>query len=456
MTADPQRRRRASLIGVAGLVFATLAIVVLVVVGVVTLRSSEEGTAVAPEERPSQRFPSTPAAMVAVTSGERLSSVVVMVLDPIGIGGSVVTVPVNVDTTAGLGRERTPLARRAFEVGDPSPLADELVPLLGMQPTFLEVVDGDQLEELLGLAGQTSVSLPEDVVDVGGDTPVTVAPEGDDALRPDEVVAVLTSIDSSGSSYDHHDVDVAVWESIALAWSRRSGSVVVSRDEAGEPVAPDTFEEFVERLRAGSVAVRDLAIDPRAAIVLDNPTDADFVALDRRDSLLVFASIAPERVLAPNPTLTFSIVAPFTDAQIAAAGEGLSTAGLIRDLIGELTFLEVNVVSVDTRPGEGGAASETVVVADDEEFVDPGSVPALIGESSSRVAARDTEGSDVTLVLGTDFLAHRVELLAEEAASRADDDGAADFDVSGGDTDETDETDGSGDDGTNDASGDGS
>ncbi len=442
MTADPSRRRRASRIGIAALVGAGVVIVVLSVVAVFTLRSSEEGTRVEADDRPTQRFPSTPVGIVGVTAEDRLTSLVVLVLDPSGQGGSVVTVPVNIDTSSGFGAERTPLSRRAFSVDDPSALDDELATMLGISPSFSEIVDAAGLEALLGDLDGASVSLEEPIVDASDGVPETVVRSGDSRLSRAEVVDALTAVTPADEpSYGAHPGDIAVWSGVAETWSLTNDPLDLERDEVGTPIEPATFDELVARLRAGRVEVRDLGIDPSAAITLDNPDQSDFVIADSRDTVLVFASVAPDRMLTPHPTLTFSIVAPFSRSQLASFGEDATTSALVRDLIGELQFVEANVVSVDTRPAEDGAVAETVVILDEEEFEDEGTVPELIGPSTTRIAARDTDGSDIVLVLGTDFLDHRAELRSEEEEARSSDDGSADFEVPADEPADTDEGD---------------
>ena len=189
MTADPQRRKQASLVAIATLVVAAFAIAVLAVVAVTTLRSSEEGTVVEPDDRPTQRFPSTPVGLLAVTNGERLSALAAMVIDPSGQGGSIVTMPVNLDTSAGVGEERTPFAQRAFSTDDPSALSDVLAPMLGVEPSFVEVVDAARLSELLGTTETAVVAMPQDVVDVSSGEPVVVAEFGERRLPIGAVVA---------------------------------------------------------------------------------------------------------------------------------------------------------------------------------------------------------------------------------------------------------------------------
>lgn len=451
MTADPRRRTRASRVAIAILVGAAVAIVALGVVAVSTLRTSEEGTVVEPDDRPTQRFPSTPVALLAVTNGERLSSLAVMVVDPSGQGGSIVTMPVNLDTSAGIGDERTPFARRAFSTDDPSALSDVLAPMLGIEPSFVEVVDAARLTALLGDTESAAVAMPQDVVDVSSGSAVTVAEFGERRLPVDTLVASLTAISPDDEpSYDTHDIDVATWTGLAKEWSLTTTPLDLVVDESGTPAEPVDLDEVMQRLRAGQVDVRDLAIDQLAAITADNEAGADFVVLNAADRQLVFAAIAPERVLTPNPTLTFSVVAPFDTSQLGAFAEGASTEQVVRELVSQLLFIEANVVFVDVAPVDGGAAAETVIVAESDEALEAASIDDVFGPTTGRIGARDTDGSDVTVVLGTDHLVHRASVLAEREAALADDDGGADFDVSssgGSDVDSVGEPDDATDDG---------
>lgn len=431
MTADPQRRKQASLVAIATLVVAAFAIAVLAVVAVTTLRSSEEGTVVEPDDRPTQRFPSTPVGLLAVTNGERLSALAAMVIDPSGQGGSIVTMPVNLDTSAGVGEERTPFAQRAFSTDDPSALSDVLAPMLGVEPSFVEVVDAARLSELLGTTETAVVAMPQDVVDVSSGEPVVVAEFGERRLPIDAVVASLTAIAPGDEpSYESHDIDVATWTGLAEEWSLTTTPLDLVRDESGTPAEPADIDELMERLRAGQVAVRDLAIDRGAAITADNDAGADFVILNTADVHLVFAAVAPERVLTPNPTLTFSIVAPFDTAQLAGFTDAATTEQIARELISQLLFIEANVVFVDVSPGDDGAAAETVLIAESEEALEAAAIDDVFGRVEGRIGARDTDGSDVTVVLGTDYLVHRAAIIAERESARTDDDGGADFDVS--------------------------
>ena len=97
--------------------------------------------------------------------------------------------------------------------------------------------------------------------------------------------------------------------------------------------SPTTFAEMVTRLMSGSVASRGLVARPLEAD--RNPEGLDVEALDRPDTILVFASIAPAQMSRPASGLTFRLEAPpGYDQQV-------------RKTIGVLLSFGGNVVSVD-------------------------------------------------------------------------------------------------------------
>ncbi len=126
--------------GVAAAMFA---------VGVVTLSNSQEGEAVGVDERPRVEFPVTPNAAIAVTDeAGRLASFVVMTLLPEGQGGSIVTVPVTADVTAGFGVERRSIAA-ALDTTDLAGFIPLIEEMLSITIQRAEAVDASQLAAML-------------------------------------------------------------------------------------------------------------------------------------------------------------------------------------------------------------------------------------------------------------------------------------------------------------------
>ena len=459
MTASADRRRRITTFGFIAGAVGVVAVIAVSVLAVVTLRSSEEGQAPVLDDRGSMSFPTTPNAVLGVVDDfDRLTSLAVATLGPSGIGGSIVVVPVNADQTNGFGPNRLPISRQPYTPGDEdqeAQLVSELEPLLTLTIERVSVVGPEELAVLFEPLGAVDVDLPERVVD--SDTPGSgpVARAGEQQLATDELVEAFTAINAEGLSYSHHDVDVALWRGVAAAAG--GSSVAVATDEFDRPVSPDGTDEFWERLLGGDVAARDIAVDRNAAQAADNDTEADFVLVDRRDALLVFGSVSPGLVSKPNESLSFSLVVGFDEAQVAVLGEGadgqqITKTSMTRRFIGEMLFAQANIVSVTlgntpstlpavTRIEIADAAFEADVRAVSQRF---------FGDAEIVVAGTITDGVDAVVILGSDFLVQRAELLeiereqAREAGAATEDDGdSADFDVS--DSDAADDSAGSSD-----------
>ncbi len=138
------------------------------VVGVVTLSNSQEGEAVGVDPRPRVDLPVTPNALLAVTDEDGgLASVVVMTLLPQGQGGSVVTVPVNADATAGFGLQRRPLDV-SFDAADGEGFVASVEDMLSISVEHAEIVDAAGLDAMLPGIDALQLELPTDVVDTPG------------------------------------------------------------------------------------------------------------------------------------------------------------------------------------------------------------------------------------------------------------------------------------------------
>jgi hypothetical protein len=371
VTAIAQKRTRSTLIGFVGMVLLVVAAASMFVVGVVTLSNSEEGEAVGVDLRPIVALPSTPNALLAVTDDDgALESLVVLTLLPDGVGGSIVVVPPNADATASFGAQRRPLDEVfAADPADMESFSSAVQEMLSITIERSQAVSAAELTDLMP-AGQA--------VEIG----------------PGQVI------------------DDAFWAELAAAAPVVADDAVAAPvDASGQPVAPATVAELVERLMAGEVQSR--ALVTRTPPESENPTDADVVIVDRRDANLVFAQVSPALVSTPNTGLSVRLVGPFSDEQIQSSG-GLyeSTSELMTDVIGEMLFFQANVVSVDTQPAPDGAAAVTLIQVAEERFIaDMEAIaPIVFGESDVVLASTLIEGIDVEITLGTDYIATKATM----------------------------------------------
>ena len=413
MTAIAERRTRRTVVGAVVAMLLIVAASAMFVVGVVTLSNSQEGEAVGVDTRPRVQFPATPNALLAVTDENgQLASVVVMTLLPEGQGGSIVTVPVNADSSAGFGLQRRPLDE-SFDADDVESLVASVEEMLAITLQRAAIVDAEGLEALLPDVEALQIVVPNDVVDTQGGGGV-ISTAGPQTFTVDEMVSILTAVDDDAEVDTSHANDVAVWESLAQTAPVAVPPEQVPLDELGRPVAPATVDELMTRLWQGEITVRDLLVVPVEEE--SNPTEADVVLIDRRDSNLVFAQVSPGLVSTPNTGLTVRIVANYTDDQLAEAdGVYGSSSDLVVEMIGRLLFLGGNVTSVDTAPT--GAPPVTIIEVADERQLQESieAAEALFGEAEARVSESIIEGIDVEVILGLSYLEREAERFGDVA-----------------------------------------
>lgn len=450
MTASADRRRRLSLVGATLGFVGLVAVICVSSVAVATLRTSQEGRAPATDERELVSFPETPNALIGVVDDlERLSSLAVLTLDPSGTGGSIVSIPVNVDQMNGIGPLRLPVSRQPYTPGDVDQAAElisELEPLLTLTIEGVSVVGPDELTVLLEPFGEFDVVLPERVIDSDTGGSGFVVRQGESTIDKTTMIEAFTAIDAGGESYDHHPVDVSLWASLAEA--APVGVVDVPLDKFGRPVVPASFGELWERLFAGDVSVRDLAVDEFAALNVENETAADFVLISRSDSLLVFGSISPGLVSTPNEAVSLMLVVGFEEVDVAALGETVdgvpvSKASMTRRFISELIFRQANIAAVDLALTPGAVPETTQLFVSSLEIENEvrATSERFFSDAEVIVSERLIDGVDAVVVLGENFLVQREELLEIERAAAdelesSDRNGEADIDVSGAGSDD--------------------
>jgi hypothetical protein len=397
MTALPRRRRRNTFVALGAGVFAALAAPTLLYVGAKAISNSKAGQNVSEDLPVEQAFPQTPTAMLATTSTtNELTSVTVFVLAPNAggtksydqRGGSIVSVPIDVDTGSG---DQLMSLRDAYALGGEDELRVDLQSVTNLTIDYSAVMSGDQFAALLTGLPSLKVDLPTTVV--GGDESSLFA-AGPASLTAAQAAQIITAKSPAKPERERHpDID-ALWSGVA-------GAIGTGRvGDKLSAASPASFEELAARLMAGPVASRGLVAHQFSAE--RNPQALDIEELDRLDAILVFASIAPASMTRPATGLTYRIEAP--------AGYDQQ----VRKTIGILLAAGGNVVSVDLN---ATARADTKFLIYDSLIAaaEPKDNP-IFGTITIETPDIRLGGIDETLSLGTDYL-HGVDLSAPDATS---------------------------------------
>ena len=439
MTASVTRRRQRTVVGAAVAFVLVFGAAGLAFVGATTVANSTEGVAAQGDRRLVVALPQTDnAALAVVDDDNRLTALIIATLLPVGEGGSIVTVPVDADASVGLGDERRPLAG-VFDPADPDRFFQAVEQTLAVALQFGEIVGPDRLAELIEPVTPVSVDLPfvlDPVQDVepepdttgteSGEAPGTAGDVADsttttmttttevergelaDLLQSinfdvTAVVDVLRSTPLPGTNADRQKNDVAMWSALAST-APVNATVDVPVDEFGVPVTASTIDDVFARLWQGPVQVRDLAVASAQSSTDGNA--ADVSVLDRFDSLLVFAQVSPARVSTPNVGLVFRVEVPVGNTQFdVEASPFANRSDMARSAVGQLLFVQANVVSVDVAPNPDGAPAKSRIEVADEQFVADlkTSLGPVFGEAEFVVSDALIDGVDVVMTLGTGY-----------------------------------------------------
>ncbi|MEY2754565.1 MAG: hypothetical protein RJB65_923, partial [Actinomycetota bacterium] len=315
MTALRNRRRRLTALMGSLSVIALVAVLGLLYVGAKGL-SRYQGAQ--DTSMPTIRVPETPVGMMAtVDLFDRLTSVTVFVLLPNGRpGGSIITVPVSADSGTGGIEKSIPLSEVYREEGAKA-LVNAVESALTISIDKAVVADVERAETLLAPLTSVVVSLPSEVFTTEGDEVVSLYPAGDIELEIPEVVEVLNAHVPDQLEADRLGVIEAVWQGVAEAAGEGDleqpvPAPVTSLDAATgetvvvEPETPENVNKILRQLWGGPVEARGLPTLP-----VDEGTAAegvDVVEVDTVEAVLVFATIAPSNMSAPQPGLSYRIV----------------------------------------------------------------------------------------------------------------------------------------------------
>ncbi len=441
MTAIKARRTRNTWLAVVATCVAIVSAVVLSVAGVRTLADSKAGRRAGGQNDAvtSQQLPSTPTALVGTVDDDgRLTSLVVLVLDIDGLGGSIVSLSPSADVTSGNADDLRPL-NAVLAVEGPEAFRFAVEGLTGLSFDLIELVDEQRFVQLVTPLGDMPVILPTLLRD---ESSAEEWPQGEVAMSAPAAARAVTAVDPTVADWYLDPGRSAIWRAITDRVGAGIGSAPSGGGVSLNP--PRTLDDFVNRLFAANLDYRSMTFraldDQRVADRLqpslsdafgDGTVDA-VVVHDRAEMLMVVAAIAPGRVGAPSSAPTFRVVTGFGEADLAALG--LNNADVTKRVIDGLLFIQVNVVSVSTEV-EGTVPEVTQIEVADPTVISvvEKSYASLFGEIEVSSADVVIEGVDIVVTVGRSYLETLRSDLSNDVAGSQDDDSTATSDTTGND-----------------------
>ena len=433
MTAIKERRTRSTALAFAAAVFGLAAAAVLGVSGVRSLSDSTVGRQAEGQRDAlaSQRLPFTSTALVGVIDDEeRLTSAAVWILEPDGVGGSIVGLAASADAASGTFDTLSPLAA-VYEIGGVQEFLTAAERLTGLSFDVVEIVDPPRFAQLLSPLGDLAALLPIPFADASTEQRWEA---GNVTLTPPGAARAITATDPAIADWSYEPARAAVWQAVADRVGAGIGSVAPIASDRDVPT-PTDLEQFSDRLFGAAVDFRALSfrpIDPdRVASQLLAPyvgvsgTVDAVVAHDRAEMVMLFGAAAPGRLGAPLDAPVFRVVSPFGDGDLE--GLDLNSSDVLKWAIDGLFFAQANIVSVADLPDTDVPDVTQLVVADPEVSGAVREVYApLFGEIEVVPATVRIDGIDVEVTLGRTFLDHVRGESASVVAGSQDDDDATD------------------------------
>ena len=428
MTAVKHRRTRGTALAFAAAVFGMGAAAVLGVSGARSLSDSTVGRQADGQRDAlaSQRLPFTSTALVGVIDDdERLTSAAVWILEPNGVGGSIVGLAATADAASGTFDTLSPLAA-VYEVGGVQELLAAVERLTGLSFDVVEIVDPPRFAQLVTPLGDLPALLPVAFGDASTDERWTA---GDITLSSAAAARAITATDPDVADWSYEPARAAVWQAVADRVGAGVGSVAPIASDDDVPI-PTNLDQFSDRLFGADVEYRALSFRPidtdRVAAQLLAPyvgalgsIDA-VVAHDRAEMVMLFGAAAPGRLGAPLDAPVFRVVSPFEAGDLDELG--FNSSDVLKRAIDGLFFAQANIVSVADLPGSEVPEVTQVLVADADVTAAVREVYApLFGEIEVVPATVRIDGIDVEVTLGRSFLEQlRGESLAVVAGSEDD------------------------------------
>jgi hypothetical protein len=406
MTAIPSKQRRMLLGAFLSGLAATALLPIGVVFGARSLLTSSVGSNVGDDA--ALKIPSTPAALLATVNDVGLvTSLTVFVLDPSGIGGTVISLPVG-------SRAEQVGEAPARRIGDSYVLAGlealtlDVEGVLDVSFSVAEALNVEQATEALAGLPDTEVIFDVPLINTSMEMPdpattttvrrststtlepplVTrdnaVYPAGPRTLASSELPIVLFAQRLGEPEAVRMPRIKSLWEGIART-SPAGGDTALTLPR-GEPSG---LVQFMRRVFAGRMQVWQMG-----HVLIEgpeNPAGSDVYALDPFEVRMIMASVAPSSLSLPGDSIPVQLDSPFNDANITrAAVERLSSVGLAVALIREtISEPEKNTVFY---------YSDQVIVEVAERQLE-----TVVGSVNFQKIKQSVEGIGAHIVIGTTF-----------------------------------------------------
>ena len=330
MTASRSRRRSSTILALVVSILALVAVGVFGVIGARTLADSTAGQLADGQKltMPLQRLPFTPTALIGVVDDDgRLTSAAVGVLEPDGVGGSLIVLAASADASSGNNTVLVPLDAE-LELNGPTAFREAAERLTGLSFDVVEIVDQRRFVQIVTPLGDLPTLMPFALRDSSTDERWEA---GELVLSSASAARALTARNDSIADWYLEPNRVAVWEAVADRVGAGVGSVAPIASDRDLPEIT-TLDEFVRRLFAAPVDARALSF----VVIDENRLDEELsdelasafgradidavVAHNRSETLMLFGAIAPGRLGAPIDGPTFRIVSGYADADLADLG----------------------------------------------------------------------------------------------------------------------------------------
>ena len=364
-------------------------------------------------------IPATPAALLATVNDiNQVTSLTAFVLAPIGIGGTIISLPVGT-------RAETIGGQAPHRVGDTYPQAGiegMLLEVEGSLDVTFSVVGAVVRNDMAGVLNilpsipvnfgtpvvntamvmpdpattttiksrsskSTETTLPPQPVAVDSE----VFPAGEQTLTGDQAALVLYTQKAGEPELNRLAHIKAVWNGVAAAVGTGLAPEVAQFDPAlvGAEL-PNEIGAFMRRVFGGPIQVWQLSAQP--LVGADNPLGIDIYSLDRFEVLMIMASVAPSSLSIANDTLAVQVDNPFNDANITHA------------IVERLSYLNVTVAlirNLTISPQQKTVIKTTTVIADELKKI---GLDGVVGPISYGKLKDPVQGIGAQIILGQDFV----------------------------------------------------